>query len=44
MLPQDAKCKIFAEFMRELERIKARSQAANIKWREALLKRPTTSA
>jgi hypothetical protein len=44
MLPQDAKRKIFNEFMRELERIKARSQAANIKWREALLKRPTRSA
>jgi hypothetical protein len=44
ILPQDAKCKIFAEFMRELERIKARSQAESIKWREGLLKRPTTSA
>jgi hypothetical protein len=44
MLPQDARRKIFNEFMRELERIKARSQAANIKWREALLKRPTRSA
>jgi hypothetical protein len=44
MLPQHAKRKIFTEFIRELERIKARSQAENIKWREALLKRPTTSA
>ena len=44
MLPQDARRKIFTEFMRELERIKARSQAENIKWREGLLKRPTTSA
>jgi hypothetical protein len=44
MLPQDARRKIFNKFMRELERIKARSHAGNIKWREALLKRPTRSA
>jgi hypothetical protein len=44
MLPQDARRKIFNEFMRELERIKERSQAENIKWREALLKGPTRSA
>jgi hypothetical protein len=43
MLPQDAKRQIFTEFIRELERIKERSQAENIKWREGLLKGPTTS-
>jgi hypothetical protein len=44
MLPQTAKRKIFSEFLSELERIKGRSHADNVKWREGLLKPPTSSS
>jgi len=44
MLPPEAKRKIFVEFLSELERVKSRSRAENIRWREELLKKPTTSA
>src|SRR6266536_917052 len=44
LLPQNAKRKIFAEFLTELERIKGRTQAENFKRRQELLRKPATSA
>jgi hypothetical protein len=44
MLPPEAKRKIFAEFLFELEKMKGRAQAENIKRRQELLKKPETSA
>jgi hypothetical protein len=43
LLPQNAKRKIFAEFLTELERIKGRTQAENFKRRQELLRKPATS-
>jgi hypothetical protein len=43
-LPQNARRKIFTEFLSELERIKGRSLQENVKWTEGLLKKPTSSA
>jgi hypothetical protein len=43
ILPPTARRKIFSEFLRELERIKGRSRAENVKLREGLLRPPSTS-